>query len=79
MHHGRDPRSGPGSIQGEVLGYNVSFRFLGNVLGPLLGGIISSHFTISATFYVTAFLFFAGACMLWIMPKLQKDSYAKAS
>ncbi|MGP3747605.1 MFS transporter [Bacillus sp. 3A_MP1] len=47
----------PGSIQGEVLGYNVSFRFLGNVLGPLLGGIISSHFTISATFYVTAFLF----------------------
>nr|WGD85652.1 hypothetical protein P5621_16945 [Bacillus subtilis] len=23
----------PGSIQGEVLGYNVSFRFLGNVLG----------------------------------------------
>nr|WP_306290600.1 hypothetical protein [Bacillus stercoris] len=32
----------PGSIQGEVLGYNVSFRFLGNVLGPLLGGIISS-------------------------------------
>ncbi|WP_418910833.1 multidrug efflux MFS transporter [Bacillus subtilis] len=69
----------PGSIQGEVLGYNVSFRFLGNVLGPLLGGIISSHFTISATFYVTAFLFFAGACMLWIMQKLRKDSYAKAS
>ena len=69
----------PGSIQGEVLGYNVSFRFLGNVLGPLLGGIISSHFTISATFYVTAFLFFAGACMLWIMQKLWKDSYAKAS
>ncbi|MGF7534012.1 multidrug efflux MFS transporter [Bacillus mexicanus] len=69
----------PGSIQGEVLGYNVSFRFLGNVLGPLLGGIISSHFTISAAFYVTAFLFFAGACMLWIMQKFRKDSYAKAS
>ncbi|MGK9266623.1 multidrug efflux MFS transporter [Bacillus inaquosorum] len=69
----------PGSIQGEVLGYNVSFRFLGNVLGPLLGGIISSHFTISAAFYVTAFLFFAGACMLWTMQKFRKDSYAKAS
>ncbi|MED4647592.1 multidrug efflux MFS transporter [Bacillus inaquosorum] len=69
----------PGSIQGEVLGYNVSFRFLGNVLGPLLGGIISSHFTISAAFYVTAFLFFAGACLLWIMQKFRKDSYAKAS
>lgn len=69
----------PGSIQGEVLGYNVSFRFLGNVLGPLLGGIISSHFNISAAFYVTAFLFFAGACLLWIMKKFQKESYAKAS
>ncbi|NTU27237.1 multidrug efflux MFS transporter [Bacillus tequilensis] len=69
----------PGSIQGEVLGYNVSFRFLGNVLGPLLGGIISSHFTISAAFYVTAFLFFSGACMLWVMQKFRKDSYAKAS
>lgn len=79
MHYSGDPRSGSSGIQGEVLGYNVSFRFLGNVLGPLLGGIISSHFTISATFYVTAFLFFAGACMLWIMQKLRKDSYAKAS
>lgn len=69
----------PGSIQGEVLGYNVSFRFLGNVLGPLLGGIISSHFNISAAFYVTAILFFAGACLLWIMKKFQKESYAKAS
>ncbi|WP_411805979.1 multidrug efflux MFS transporter [Bacillus mojavensis] len=69
----------PGSIQGEVLGYNVSFRFLGNVLGPLLGGIISSHFNISAAFYVTAFLFFSGACLLWIMKKFQKESYAKAS
>ncbi|MFH0347762.1 MAG: multidrug efflux MFS transporter [Bacillota bacterium] len=69
----------PGSIQGEILGYNVSFRFLGNVLGPLIGGIISSHFTISAVFYVTAFLFFAGACMLWMMQKFRRDSYAKAS
>ena len=32
----------PGPIQGEVLGYNVSFRFLGNVIGPVLGGILSS-------------------------------------
>ncbi|MGY3836514.1 MFS transporter [Bacillus atrophaeus] len=68
----------PGSIQGEVLGYNVSFRFLGNVLGPLLGGVISSHFTISAAFYVTSFLFFAGACLLWITQRLQKESPANA-
>nr|WGD65527.1 MFS transporter [Bacillus subtilis] len=47
----------PGSIQGEVLGYNVSFRFLGNVLEPLLGGIISSHFTISVPFTSRRFSF----------------------
>ncbi|MDJ1630676.1 MFS transporter [Bacillus velezensis] len=54
------PQSASGrraKIQGEVLGYNVSFRFLGNVLGPLLGGAVSSGFSISVAFYVTAFLF----------------------
>lgn len=62
----------PGSIQGEVLGYNVSFRFLGNVLGPLLGGAVSSGFSISAAFYVTAFLFLIGAGLLWMAGHLQR-------
>lgn len=69
----------PGSIQGEVLGYNVSFRFLGNVIGPVLGGILSSYFGISAAFYVTAFLFFSGACLLLFQRSQQKKSEAKAS
>ncbi|MDI3410987.1 MFS transporter [Bacillus sonorensis] len=64
MHYGFHPRSGSGRHTGEVLGYNVSFRFLGNVIGPVLGGMISSHFGISSAFYVTAFLFFSGACLL---------------
>ncbi|MCC9023764.1 MFS transporter [Bacillus nakamurai] len=68
----------PGSIQGEVLGYNVSFRFLGNVLGPLLGGAVSSSFSISAAFYVTAFLFLAGAGLLWLTERMQKESAANA-
>lgn len=29
----------PLSQQGEVLGYNQSFRFLGNVIGPVMGGL----------------------------------------
>ncbi|MFB8735615.1 hypothetical protein ACEQPO_23655 [Bacillus sp. SL00103] len=40
----------PASMQGEVLGYNVSFRFLGNVVGPVIGGIVASHYGIPAVF-----------------------------
>ncbi|MGY3717276.1 MFS transporter [Sutcliffiella cohnii] len=47
----------PQSMQGEVLGYNVSFRFLGNVAGPLMGGVIAGFYGISAVFYVTSFIF----------------------
>ncbi|MDQ9098096.1 MFS transporter [Bacillus licheniformis] len=69
----------PGPIQGEVLGYNVSFRFLGNVIGPVLGGILSSFFGISSAFYATAVLFFGGACLLMFQRYQQKKSEAKAS
>ncbi|MFN2744059.1 MULTISPECIES: MFS transporter [Bacillus] len=69
----------PGDIQGEVLGYNVSFRFLGNVIGPVLGGMLSSGFGISSAFYATAVLFFSGACLLLFQRSQQKKSEAKAS
>ncbi|AOC55617.1 MFS transporter [Bacillus sp. LNXM12-2] len=55
----------PASMQGEVLGYNVSFRFLGNVVGPVIGGIVASHYGIPAVFYVTAGIFLFGALFLW--------------
>ncbi|WP_253907704.1 MFS transporter [Bacillus sp. WMMC1349] len=64
----------PVAIQGEVLGYNVSFRFFGNVIGPVLGGVLSSHFGISTTFYTTAFLFFFGACLLFIQRFQEKKA-----
>lgn len=46
----------PLSMQGEVLGYNTSLRFLGNVIGPALGGILSSFFGFSGVFFVTSSL-----------------------
>ncbi|MED1672437.1 MFS transporter [Pallidibacillus thermolactis] len=56
----------PVEIQGEVNGYNVSFRFLGNVLGPTLGGFISGFIGISSVFYVTsAILFIAFLLLTW--------------
>jgi MFS family permease len=46
----------PLSMQGEVLGYNTSLRFLGNIIGPALGGSIAGFFGFSAVFYVTSSL-----------------------
>lgn len=66
----------PLELQGEILGYNQSFRFLGNVAGPLLGGIISAQFDISTVFYVTGSLFLFGFAMLWWSMK-QKESRFK--
>ncbi|WP_417899147.1 MFS transporter [Bacillus haimaensis] len=54
----------PLSMQGEVLGYNVSFRFLGNVIGPAMGGLISSFYSISTVFYVTSFIFLCSGIIL---------------
>ncbi|QKY70578.1 MFS transporter [Lentibacillus sp. CBA3610] len=55
----------PLAMQGEVLGYNTSLRFLGNVIGPALGGTLSGFFGFSAVFFVTsALLIISGAIML---------------
>lgn len=55
----------PVSMQGELMGYHTSLRFLGNVAGPVLGGIVASFFNISAVFYVTALLFSLSVFILW--------------
>lgn len=56
----------PLDMQGEVLGYNQSFRFLGNVVGPTLGGYVAGVFGgISSVFYVTGGLFLIGFGLLW--------------
>lgn len=64
----------PEKIQGEIMGYNTSFRFLGNVIGPVMGGLISASFGISSVFYVTSFLFLLCVVLLWtFMPKEAKS------
>ncbi|WP_404456129.1 MFS transporter [Virgibacillus necropolis] len=55
----------PLSMQGEVLGYNTSLRFLGNVIGPALGGMLAGFFGFSAVFFVTSgLLVLSGVIML---------------
>ncbi|MEJ8764451.1 MULTISPECIES: MFS transporter [Oceanobacillus] len=59
-------QAAPLSMQGEVLGYNTSLRFLGNVIGPALGGLIAASFGFSAVFYITSgLLILSGVIMLY--------------
>lgn len=55
----------PLSMQGEVLGYNTSLRFLGNIIGPALGGLIAGFYDISTVFFFTsALLIMSGVFLL---------------
>ncbi|MCM3758642.1 MFS transporter [Sporosarcina aquimarina] len=58
-------REAPLDIQGEVMGYNTSFRFLGNIIGPMIGGIISGFLGISSVFIITGLLFLLGFAFLF--------------
>lgn len=68
----------PLSMQGEVLGYNTSLRFLGNVIGPALGGLLAAAFGFSSVFFVTSgLLILCGVIMLvtWYTTEYEaKDS-----
>src|SRR5699024_11497217 len=56
----------PLAMQGEVLGYNTSLRFLGNIIGPALGGALAGFLGISSVFFVTsALLLLTGSIMLF--------------
>lgn len=55
----------PIAMQGEVLGYNTSLRFLGNVIGPLMGGFVSGYFGFSAVFIITSGLLFVSGILLF--------------
>jgi DHA1 family multidrug resistance protein-like MFS transporter len=66
----------PIAMQGEVLGYNTSLRFFGNIIGPMLGGFVSGYYGFSAVFLSTsALLIISGFILLLSMlrnPKLVK-------
>ncbi|PSL44476.1 putative MFS family arabinose efflux permease [Salsuginibacillus halophilus] len=54
----------PVTMQGEVLGYNQSFRFLGNVIGPVTGGTIAGMYGIPFVFIIGGFMFAGSAFLL---------------
>lgn len=65
-------REAPIEVQGEIMGYNQSFRFLGNIIGPVLGGFISGLATISSVFYSTGLLFLIAAIVVLFIQRLPK-------
>lgn len=68
----------PIAMQGEVLGYNTSLRFLGNVFGPVMGGFVAGYFGISSVFFITSGLLLLSGLLLFAAmhknPKLAKHS-----
>ncbi|WP_141430538.1 MFS transporter [Bacillus sp. 03113] len=54
----------PVAMQGEVLGYNTSLRFFGNIIGPSMGGVISGYFGFSSVFLVTSTLLLISGLIL---------------
>jgi len=68
----------PLEMQGEILGYNQSFRFLGNVIGPALGGFVAGHAGISSVFYVTGSLFLIAFGILWWNVKHAQEHFKES-
>lgn len=57
----------PLSMQGEVLGYNTSLRFLGNIIGPAMGGMLAGLFGFSVVFFITSGLLILSGSILLIV------------
>ncbi|MCD5325717.1 MULTISPECIES: MFS transporter [Pontibacillus] len=57
----------PVSIQGEVLGYSTSLRFLGNIIGPALGGLLAGAYGFTSVFFTTTVLLLLSGLSLALM------------
>lgn len=66
-------REAPIEVQGEVMGYNQSFRFFGNIIGPILGGIVSGYGGIHSVFYTTGLLFLTAFTVVFFLRRLPKQ------
>ena len=68
-------REAPIEIQGEVMGYSTSFRFLGNIIGPMFGGIVSGFIGISSVFFVTGALFLISYFVLLLTRRMPTQDF----
>ncbi|WP_099221785.1 multidrug efflux MFS transporter [Listeria costaricensis] len=44
----------PRDVSGRIFGYNQSFQYIGNVVGPMVGSTVAAHFGYNDVFFVVA-------------------------
>ncbi|MFD2369005.1 MFS transporter [Brevibacillus sp. GCM10020057] len=61
-------------IQGRAYGVNSSFQFLGNLMGPLIGGTIAAQLSVSYVFVFAGLVLMIGAVIVkWKIPLREKN------
>lgn len=60
-----------GNIAGTVLGYSTSAQYLGLVLGPLAGGMVSNQYGMESVFYMTSAIMVCAALLIGLSQKRQ--------
>jgi MFS family permease len=50
---------------GKVLGYSQSSQYAGQVIGPLMGGVVAAHFGMRSVFVATSAMTLIGAAANW--------------
>ncbi|GEO26636.1 MFS transporter [Alicyclobacillus acidoterrestris] len=63
----------PVNIQATAFGWNSSSMFLGNLVGPLVGGSVAAAYGIRSVFYITLSLLLANAAVVALNRKLGKS------
>ncbi|WP_036780309.1 MFS transporter [Pontibacillus chungwhensis] len=67
----------PVSIQGEVLGYSTSLRFLGNIIGPALGGLLAGTYGFTSVFFTTTILLLLSGLSLALIMQRQPSTVSR--
>lgn len=67
----------PKNLQATAFGINTSSLFLGNLIGPILGGAVAAAYSIRDVFYVTMSILVLNALIIAFNPKLSALLRAK--
>jgi MFS transporter, DHA1 family, multidrug resistance protein len=63
-------RNAPEGMEGVTYSFNTSFLSLGNVIGPILGGLLAGLITIEGVFVIASVLFMLN--FIWVRKSLQR-------
>jgi DHA1 family multidrug resistance protein-like MFS transporter len=64
----------PDRAAGGILGLSTSSQFVGQVVGPVLGGFVAGHVGMRAVFLGTCVLLLAGAAYAWLVRPREKEA-----